>query len=313
MDYLKVYEHFYEKAHNTAKRMVMAEMKKSKEKHRPFLNVHNNISAFLYKYVQEKYSNRLSQTFQDSYSLFNNRHSYYEGDDSDVINFILSDEILHSFHKNYSSSYTAFIADLAIEASIKEAQRHYRNYHDYYQLIYDLDMYENFFFKDFKGIRYTSSSYYKKMMDNKYPHLKTEREETQELEKSNHNQNDSIPKKTDTKEFQINEVLNSFTDDEKYVLINLMYSLISNKGLKQTDFMKLVKIVGTYEDNEIFIKIPKSVTSYSKVSKGIEYYTSLNTRIETIDRILGKLSVFKIVLIEQELKKIKVNVLKEMA
>lgn len=303
MNYFRVYNHFYQKTHTITKRMVINEMKKAKEKQRPFLTVYNRICEFLYDYYTIKYTADLRVSHKEAFHVFNDRYSYYEGDSDNVVEWVLEDEVLNVFNKDSTSSYTRFVANLAIESSLKEAQRHYRNYEDYYKLIYDLDMYENFFFKDFKGIRYTSSLYYKNMMDMKYPHLKKERKEIEKLEKSNHN--NSILKNTNDKEYQINELLNSFSNDEKYLLIHVVYSLRSDPTLKLTDFMKLVKIVGTIEDNSIFYKIPKAVTSYSKVSKGIDYYSSVDSQIKLIESVISKLSSFNIGIVQDELLKIK--------
>src|SRR5690606_7458111 len=277
MNYLKTYNHFYEKAHTITKRIVITEMKKSKEKNRPFLTVHNKICNELNNYYTKKYTEVLRNTNNDSFNLFNDRYSYYQGENDDVIKWILENEINESFKTDNTILYKRFIADLAIESSLKEAQRHYRNYKDYYELIYDLDMYSNFFFHDFDGISFTSSFYFKNMLDIKHPYLKKEREN---LLKGQNSKDDlkvnKIERKTasstDT-DCTTKDLLESFTDDERYLLINIMFSVKNDPTFKLTDFMKIIKIVGAYHDYSILYKSPKDVTSYSKVSKGINYYS----------------------------------------
>jgi hypothetical protein len=304
MDYLKTYNHFFQKVHLITKRIIIAEMKKSKEKNRPFLTVHNKICKDLIDYYSLKYTEVLRSTYAESFNLFNDRYSYYQGESDDVIKWILDDEVFETFKNAHSISYNRFIADLAIESSLKEAQRHYRNYRDYYELIYDLDMYDNFFFQDFDGISFTSSICYKNMMDIKHPYLVTEREESLKSEKSRVKQKDDIPKTATDVEYSTIEILNSFNDDEKYLLINILYSLKNDSSLALTDFMKLMRIVGTYKDISIFNKDPKSVTPYTKASKGIDYYSG-DGQLKIIESTMSKLSSFKIEIVRLKLSRMK--------
>ncbi|WP_417237664.1 hypothetical protein [Bizionia sp.] len=300
MDNIKRYNYFFQKAHLITKRIIIAEMKKSKEKNRPFLTVHNKICKNLFDYNTSKYTEILRSTYTESFNLFNDRYSYYQGESDDVIKWILEDEVFETFTKVHTISYDRFVTDLAIESSLKEAQRHYRHYKDYYELIYDLDMYDNFFFQDFDGISFASSICYKKMMDIKYPYLVTERKESLKSEKLRVKQKDDIPKTSTGVEYSTIEILNSFTDDEKYLLINILYSLKTDSNFAFTDFMKLMRIVGTYENISIFNKNPKSTTTYTKAIKGIDYYSG-DGQLKLIESTLNKLSSFNIEIVRLKL------------
>ena len=98
--------------------------------------------------------------------IFQKRYELYQGNEQEVISWILEDEVKVAFtNDNSNDDYRAFIVDLAVESSIKEVNRHFRNYRDFYELIYDLNKYEYFYFKDFKGIRFNDSDEYQKMIN----------------------------------------------------------------------------------------------------------------------------------------------------
>ncbi|MFP4846249.1 hypothetical protein [Winogradskyella sp. PE311] len=298
MDCLNIYEHFYKKAQDVSKRMIIAEMQKAKFKNRPFLTLHNKIIKNLHNYIKTNFTNNLELNFKESYSIFQKKYTYYEGTESEKVKWILEDEIIKAFKKNQTSSYSSFIADLAVETSLRVALNHYNNYRNYYQLIYHLNKYEYFVFHDFKGIAFESSEYFKIMMDEKYPHKVKEREQKLKmlaLQSTTKKETKNITTKSKSdKEQDIMELLDSFTDEEKFLIIHVINNLISKSlSIPVTDLMKLARIAGTYEDLSIFYMSPREVTPYSKVSKGIDYYKGDKQR-KIIDSTILKLSTFKI-------------------
>lgn len=306
MNYFKTYNHFYIKSYAIAKRMVINEMKKEKLKKRPFTTVHNKICKFLYDYYSIKYTEDLKTRQHQSFKLFCDRHLYYDGDNDVVITLVLEDEVLNAFNKEDKSSYVKFVSDLAIESSLKEAQRHFKNYKDYYELIYDLDMYDNFYFEDFESITFTSSNEYKSMIDIKHPYLKQEREASLNSSTTDVEKGSTLLVEVSEKHNIYLNLINNFEDDEKYLLINIFNSLPPD-SLKRTDFLKLIRIVGTFQDLTIFYKNPKSVTPYAKVSKGIDYYSG-KRKLDIIDRTLVKMEPFQIDAINHQLSKMKSQV-----
>jgi hypothetical protein len=68
--------------------------------------------------------------------------------------------------------------------------------------------------------------------------------------------------------------------------------------------MKLMRIVGTYKDISIFNKDPKSVTPYTKASKGIDYYSG-DGQLKIIESTMSKLSSFKIEIVRLKLSRMK--------
>ena len=64
--------------------------------------------------------------------------------------------------------------------------------------------------------------------------------------------------------------------------------------------MKLVRIVGTYDDLAIFLKSAKGVTAYTKVSKGVDYYRGDN-QLKIINSTIQKLSSFNIEVVNHQL------------
>ncbi|RED42600.1 hypothetical protein DFQ10_1086 [Winogradskyella eximia] len=315
MDYHKTYDYFYKKAQDVSKRMIMAEMQKAKLKNRPFSTLHNKIIEDLHDYIQINFTNDLKLNFNESHSIFQNKHTYYSGTENEIVKWILEDEINKAFKKNQVSSYSSFIADLAVETSLKVALNHFNNYSGYYQLVYDLDKYEYFVFKYFEGIAYESSIFYKNMMDEKYPKKAIEREKRLKISashKSPGKEGENVLEKTiSVEEEDILELLNSFTDKEKYLLIHVINKLIRKPTtIPVTDLMKLVRIVGTYEDLDIFIKNSNNVTAYSKVSKGVGYYKE-EKQLKIIDSTILKLSTFNIEVVNHQLLNLRIKHLQD--
>ena len=317
MEYHKTYDYFYKKAQDVSKRMIMAEMQKAKLKNRPFLTLYNKIIKDLYDYIKSNFTNKLQTNFEESYSIFQNKYTYYDGTENEIVKWILEDEINKAFKKNQVSSYSSFIADLAVETSLKVALNHFNNYSGYYQLVYDLDKYEYFVFKYFEGIDYESSIFYKNMMDEKYPKKTLEREKRLKISdshKSPAKKGESVLAKTiSVEEEDILELLNSFTDKEKFLIIHVVNNLISkSSSIPVTDLMKLVRIVGTYDDLDIFTKSSNMVTAYSKVCKGLDYYMD-NKQLKIIDSTIQKLSTFKIEVVNHQLLNLRIKHLQDKA
>jgi hypothetical protein len=298
MDYLKVYNHFYQKAFTISRRMVMAEMKKAKAKKRPFTSIHNKISKELYDYYKVNYTDRLSSKFKGAYNIFQNRYEFYDGTVQEVISFVLDDEVMVDFtSQNPLDDYRGFIIDLAVESSLKEVQRHFSNYRDFYELIYDLNKYEYFYFKDFEGITYRGSDEYQVMKDIKYPSRIEERKEPLKCIDSENtmdiHEKKPLKKSTLDNDSTTLDEFEVFTDDEKFLIINI---LITNKNLDigMVEYMKLIRIAGSYEDVSIFNSSPTNSTSYAKVNKGLGYSNSVDNKKKLLKGIIDKLTSLKL-------------------
>lgn len=299
MDYHNIYNYYYKKAFTISKKIVIAEMKKAKAKKRPFTTTHNKISKRFYDYYKAKYSDRLLSDFSEAYNIFQKRYELYDGNEEQVISWVLEDEVKAVFtDDNTSNDYRAFIIDLAVESSLKEAHRHFSNYKDFYELIYDLDKYEYFYFKDFENKFYRSSIEFNEMMDIKYPYRVEERENALKLIERENPMDNQIKKSsqsiTHNNDSEALEKFNPFEDDEKLLLLNIFYNNYNKLNLSMFEYMKLIKIVGTYKDESIFNSSPKKSTSYTKFNKGLRYYSSVDRQIKLLESIINKLTILEL-------------------
>lgn len=299
MDYHNSYNAYYQRAFTISKQMVLAKMKKAKAKKRPFLTVHNKITQEIYEYYKVKFSNRLITDCSEAYNIFQKKHEYYDGTEQEVVSWILEDEVRFSFKKDNSNlKYRAFIIDLAVEACLKDINRHFSSYKDYYELIYEFDKYEYFYFKDFNGISFNSSEEFKELMELKYPHKEIERQKAltkgEEVVVISTDQESSRKDRNNNVESDASlELFSNFTDDEKFLLINLLYN---DKQLEIgiVEYMKIIRIVGSYNDVSIFNDSPKNSTPYSKVNKGLDYYTSVDNKKKLLKSTKNKLQALKL-------------------
>lgn len=298
MDYLKIYNYHYAKAFNTTKSVFIEEFKKAKDKNRPFLPMANNILCQLNHFRNQKFEARLKDYVVKAYLVFLDRYSLYEGEEDELISWVLEGEALTAFTKKAKYSYRAFIEDLAINQCLNEVGRHYSSYYDYYRLIYEHDCYQFFYLKDFVDGSFESSQEYKSMstegFDNNQEILAGFKgdDDVQVLENDDYksqydiginsligefvngqyleplkepivelNSNKEI--KSDElkskKQINVEALINQFTDNERFLIIHVLYNLI-NDDVKDEEVQR-TKITATD-----FMKITKLVGGFADTS-----------------------------------------------
>lgn len=314
MDYLKTYNYFYNKTLCVAKCLIIKKFKESKNKRRPFLPMANKILIEINSKQLRKYQEKIMANAKGSFIEFSNRYNYYAGSNSEILSSVLEDEVFASFNKTSTYSYNFFLADLAVHESLKEIGRHFQNYYDYYQLIYEYDRYDFFYLKDFEGIDFRSSEEYKSLRNLKYPETENLNEfYEQDSKKSNKEEKKKKNKNLAPNAANTMEMVESFEDDERYLLLHVFNKLINDDIMSEdirqfridrVSLMKLIKIIGGFEDNSIFYQNPNQSTSYKKVTKGVSYYSG-KTPLKRIDSTIDKLKDLDLEIIIEELKRMK--------
>jgi hypothetical protein len=314
MDYIKIFSHFYEKTITVSKRIIISEFKRNKTEKRTYNTIFNEVNSRLNNYRQEKFTNNLNDKATHAYHVFKNRYTYYQGDEKDVITLVLEREVLEAFNNSSYTSFNYFIIDLAIEQSLTEISRHFTNFYDYYELIYEYDRYEYFYLKDFEGYNYRSSSEYKVMSDEKHPDRV---KQNIEINKSNfytvQNNKNEVPDDIFSKEEWYNDRIKDFTEDERMIIISVFYESIKKnkeKGIPLTELLRLIRIVGGFVDNSVFYGEAKDNTTYSKANKGVEYYTG-QSKLKKINSTIFKLDKLDLNFISEKLKSIYSKLLSE--
>lgn len=244
--------------------------KKDHLENRPFNNLQSKILNKLNAEIQN-YETILKNKYPQQFELFENRIKLYGfEDDLDRIKSVLKNEITNNF-KLPEINNTELVTNLAKHYATDEILNIFRNQSSYYKLVYELKKYKYIQFHKLKKKRGEDTREYKLMMDEKYPERKTNT--------SLQNRNIRI------------EQFFDFDDNEKYLIINYLFSL-NNKNTKipLTEFMKLVRIGGTFSDLSIFDKDKKTnnITSYTRTNKGVDYYSG-KSQIETLNSIIDKL------------------------
>ncbi|OMP30076.1 hypothetical protein [Mangrovimonas sp. DI 80] len=319
MDYYKIYRRFYRIGFEITKSFVMDEMKKAKIKGRPFTTAHNRICKNLRSYLETEYALNLINRFKEPYNLFQDRYTYYDGEEADVVDKILNDEILDSYHAINESGYNRFVANLALETVLRNSLIHYKSYKDYYELIYALGKYEFFFFENFENFSFRSSYFYKEMMDQLYPENKDNSiGGNNELESEVNKEIEQNELKHSQEHEETLGKLDQFNDNERFLVIHIIQKIL-DRDIKDTDvqfptisatsFIKLMRIVGGFDDLKIFYQEANNNTAYSKVKKGLEYYSSDKSKQKLIDSTMSKLKDFDFGVIMDELEEIKTELL----
>ncbi|MDN3666909.1 hypothetical protein QWY92_16055 [Algibacter miyuki] len=296
---------------------MIKQFKEANKKNRSFLNMANKMLKAFNEYRINKYENILHEKANSAFLEFQKRHSYYEGDEEDIISWALNDEVLKAFITQGEYNYDCFVRDLAISESLKEVTRHFHNYYNYYQLIYELNKYEYFYLIDFQGGGYENSSAYNEMLDVKYPKRIDERKEAERVEKSKRKGGKpalSIKNKDELsiEEIDAVEIINSFSDGERALLFAIFNDENKKNNLAEiplTEFIRFAKIIGSYEDLSIFKKNVKNSTFYSMANKGISYYTATHGQKELIEDTKAKLQKLKVPFMVRFLSKLLLELL----
>lgn len=292
MNELELYQFHYLKIHSIAKRIFKLKFKEAYEKGRPYSYVFNLISPWFKDEIDKKFTFRLLNEYPKAYKIFDNRNSYYRGDKDEVIEKILIGEVYDCFKGERGVLYRLFIVDLAIEKALRDIQNHFFNYRSYYDLVYSTGGFDYITLNYYEFINFEQSEGYKKMQAIKSPN------------KINKDEQNVVSKSKKKKEMVEESIINSFTDDERMLIISIFYDLISKNNTSEiqlTGLIKLVKIIGAYEDLSIFKKKPSELTMYKKAQNGFGYYDSKMGVIKLIDSTLLKLESFDLKFISERL------------
>lgn len=354
MDYHKVYNYHYNRTFYAVKSIFIDEFKKAKGKNRPFLPIANNILRQFNHFRDQKFEARLKEHAVKSYLLFLDRYSHYEGEKNEVISWVLENEALENFSKSSKYPYSSFIEDLAIRECLNEVGRHYSNYYDYYQLIYKHGCYHYFYLKDFVDCSFKGSQEYESMssegFDNNQEIVASFKgdDDLQVLENDdyksqydigiksligefvngqyleplkkpivepNNNKEIKADELKSEKQINVESLINQFTDNERFLIIHVLYKLINNDvkdeeveytNIRGVNLMKIMRLAGAFDDTSIFSQDSKSNTSYSKVAKGISYY-GVSKRLKLLESTILKLQAFKIDILITELERMKIK------
>lgn len=273
MNVFELYQFHYSKIHNITKRIVKLKFIEAYEKGRPYSYVFNSISSWFKDEIDEKFTFRLIREYPKAYKIFINRKNYYAGDEDKIVKNILNDELADCFKGERSVLYRSFIVDIAVEGVLRDIQNHFSYYNNDYYLLYSTGKFDEISLKDYE--------------QPKTPQKK--------LVIKNPNKNREITKE---------DIIGSFTDDERMLIISIFYDLISKNNTSEiqlTGLIKLVKIIGAYEDLSIFKKKPSELTMYKKAQNGFGYYDSKMGVIKLIDSTLLKLESFDLKFISERL------------
>ena len=300
MEYREIYDYTYNETALRLERLIVLYFKSGNKKNRPYDKVYFNILNRITSYLQEGYLKKFNNNEREAYSLFLERNSLYQGDELDVIVWVLEDEVKNAFKGNTYKSYNYFIRSLAISASLLDMYEKFKKSESYTLLVYEQNRYDLFSLKNFEPDTFKSSKGYKEMVDIKYPNGISEREIVP-------NDKSKTPLVKDVNYDNPNEntleLIKTFNDNEKVLIISVFYNLVNNKKaseIKLTEFIKLLKIAGSYEDVSLFNDKSESNTLYSKASKGLSYYKG-KSPFKLIESTLYKLKDFDLKFIYEAL------------
>ena len=309
---LELYNRTYNYTFKKAKTILINLFKKKSAEDRPYSLFSNLISNWFTNCTGDYYINFPEEKYyQEAAKLFQKRNKLYVGDADRIIQLVLSNEIADIFKDKSQNEFESFVIRMARKDALQYIGRHLDLYYGYYQLLYETKSYKYFYLKDFEGSHFEESKEFKKMRHLKYPNLKEDRPFIIQDPKHSteiHESKDMLS----VEHSIIMANLNAFTNDERILLLHIVYS--RRNSLSLIDFLRIVKIVGYYDDLNVFNNLYKDATAYSKARKGLEYYNSdtsqlkilksLNKKLEFLDNqdLSDKVSS-QVLLLKEEIKK----------
>ncbi|WP_282068247.1 hypothetical protein [Olleya namhaensis] len=304
MDYLQIYKEQFEKTFLEIKTETINILKSAKARKKNFNKTFNKITDTLYQ-RRIKLNNQLSDSdLQTCLGLFDNKWSEYDADLSeDEVNLLIfENEIKSEYERLGHKSLDVFINNLAKLKSTTEFQIHLRNYSNYYQLVYELDIYDYFYGRKFVNISFENSEEFKDMINIKHPNNSNESRGLDVVDISNGGsetvKGDVVVNNTSLS--TRDSIQNEFSIKERAVLIHLLKYRF--KDLKLTEITKVILIIGATDQFEIFeVKSASDSYLYKQAQKGYSVFKR-NELKSKISELGVKLKNHGLKEIEEELK-----------
>lgn len=270
MDYYNIYLKYWQNVIDQRTFQAIDYFKKSKESNRPFLYVLKIFTEQTRKELNTEVLVPLKKEYPEILSIFNNRFELAENEE---ILSVLSIDIKDQYIKDgYNlSGYESIIEKLARYEALNEIVRNLSNHHQYLDLVYKTDMWENFQLEDFeKG--YLNDKRYAEMKQSVYPSnkIKTRISPTpiETIKRT--------PAKTET-QIQYQNQIKTFTENEKKFILFVLAefhkgekSILQDKKLPFTEFLMALEITKSVYDEKIFYTEPNSISYYTSIRKGIK-------------------------------------------
>lgn len=292
MDYNKIYEEEYNKNYIFEQNSIKDELLRYKEKNKTFSFAHNNILERIQVKIN---SNEITKNSALNYTfhVFKISRSNYP---EDFIKLALKNDTLDHF-KSISSqdlptnySFINFTTDLAKLMSSNEISRLFNNHSVLFSMMYKLDDFRKFEIVSYNNLALEDTPLFKKLHKTLYPdtYVKIVKA-TGEIQTSKYQE----------VEFEISK----FSLEEKLLLLHVCH--IKTSKIPVTEFCKIMLITNNINDFRMFIEEPSKNYYYTRVSKGIEAYSSIEKKRELINSTIDKINYFKLPAINSRLNLIK--------
>ena len=304
MDYLQIYKEQFEKTFLEIKTETINKLKSAKTRKKNFNTIFNKITNDLYTHRRELDNQFGHSELKRCLYLFENRKAEYDVNlsEDEVISLILGNEIKSEYDSLGRTSFEVLVKSLAELMSAVDIQIHLSNYHDYYQLIYELERYDYFYGKNFENMRFQSSKEFKEMNNIKHPNNSNKplgldvvniSKVTSEKVEDNVIVNNTALSTRDS-------IQNEFSLKERAILIHLLKYRF--KELKLTEIIKVLLIIGATDKFEIFeVKSASDSYLYKQAQKGYSVFKH-NELKSKISELRVKLKNHGLKEIEEELK-----------
>lgn len=175
MDYLDIYNKNYSSAFSKAEEMIKQKLIACKEEKRDATFALNQSRGFLESYNQNSIIAK-NRSLTNLESVFQQSLGYYS---EDRILRTLKNEITQFYNKLTSDdlpenySFLIMIADLADYRGTKEVLRLFQNQFTLYQMMYELNDFNQFKIEDYGNINYQDTPLFKELKNRRYPNQKS--------------------------------------------------------------------------------------------------------------------------------------------
>ncbi len=173
INYQNDYEYYYSKYYSKTEFKVKQHLIKSKTDKINFGLIFNKISEYLGTTLPDKKIEVSNfKEIKGLFYLFNNRHSYFE---DDQINLIFSKQIVPLYNEIQSSekpvdyNISKMVQDFALLKAVSEISRLFQNHSRLFEMHYKLNNFNDFAIKEYGNISFENTDVYVSLAKELYP------------------------------------------------------------------------------------------------------------------------------------------------
>lgn len=313
------YNQFEKNIYDSYKFKIIEKFKNESEKERPFIKAIDNVTKDILATRSTSIISKNEKLLQNCIYEINQRSEYYKSPDN-ALKSIISNEIKDSFdevnekimninNERLNISYEDFIKELITYDCLGRIEKRVKLNFELYKIFYENNDYSHFTLDYFED-HVVNSQLFKKIFiifnPGKIIPIANKKIDpfnniSYEIAYPDNLKNKSKLLKDENTTINENEItfkLSEFQEEEKYLILHVLYKVIEqkrydNKNIDLAEFLRTVRICQMLQDITLFEK-NYNKKFYKSVSNGLDYYTNSKTKKDLKINLMKKLKELQV-------------------